>query len=274
NSPSLVDPPIESGFAFTNFSTTLYAALQIRPHDDADAGDFAATPLLPPGVTHRVRFLDSIGVACPDSLDLRVLLYRRVNDDVPIGLDEGETIEPEPVAAGEILDVPACNVQTLATYTIVNWDAEDGTARVKLAQGTAIEQTIRDLGLFPNVDAAWEIEGVDPALAQTAPPEAAEFVPLAGRVVLPDGTGVSGIGVLVRTRFRVRLDDDNTENDPDAGFGDPIVFTLTDEDGAFSLDRPAGAYRVEFFADDFAFRPAVLDVESPAEDIIVVVEAL
>ena len=77
----------KTGFAFTNFSTQTYAALAVRDHADAD-GAFARTPLLAPGATHRMRFLDAVGTSCPDAIDLRLLLYRRIRQDLPIGLDE------------------------------------------------------------------------------------------------------------------------------------------------------------------------------------------
>ncbi len=265
------DLPIESRFAFTNFSLEFYATLGIREHSD-DPGEYARVPLLPPGATFRGTFLDFVGTGCPGSLDLQLLMYARVANDVPIGADEGEAVEATPVVAGETLDVPACDVQVLETYTIVNWEAEDGVARVKIAQDTAVEGEIRDLGMFGGIDATWEVGGVDPALVAMAPPAAAANERLSGSVILSDGSGVEGIGVLLRTRFRVRLDDADGSNDPDAGFGDPIAFTVTDADGAFSFDRPPGAYEIEFFSDDFAFRPDVVIVESPIEVITTVAE--
>jgi hypothetical protein len=272
--PSVVVLPIETSFAFTNFSKTQYAALRIREHStSSDPASWYATPLLAPGATYRVRFLDSLGISCPDSLDLQLLVYRRINAGTPIGEDPGEAVESSPVVAGQVFALPACSVQPLETYTIVNWDAPEGTARVKIAQDTPVDQAIRTSGVFPNVDAAWEIAGVDPALADQAPPahlDSNESV--AGRVTLASGRGVGGIGVLVRTRFRVRLDDADAGNDPDSGYSDPIAVAVTDAGGAFAIDRPPGAYRVEFFADGYLFRPVSVDVESPLEIIRVIVE--
>ncbi len=271
----LANLPIETSFAFTNFSRVEYAALGIRAHEvTGDAEEYFMTPLLPPGATHRQRFLDALGESCPASLDLRVFTYGRINGDLPIGLDEREQLDAAPLAAGEVLDLPACDVQVLETYTIVNWDADPGTARVKIAQGTAIEQALRSAGRFDNVDGTWDISGVDPALADLPPAPRAEPEDIAGRVILSDGTGVGGVGVLIRTRFRVRLDDENADNDPDAGFGEPIDFTTTDADGSFSFRRPAGAYRVEFFSDDLVFRPAIIDVESPIGLVATIAEPL
>ena len=51
-------------------------------------------------------------------------------------------------------------------------------------------------------------------------------------------------------------------------------FTETDDEGRFMLERPPGAYRVEFFSDDLTFRPAMIDVESPLDDILTVAEPL
>ena len=204
-----------------------------------------------------------------DHLTLRV-----ANDTVPIGLDEGEAVEQMPSVAGEVLDVPACRVEPLVTYTVVNWDAPEGEARVKIAQGSAVEEQIRTSGIFPNVDAAWKIEGVTPSLASAAPPAPLTTESISGRVTLPDGSGVAGVGVLLRTRFRVRLSDGDTSNDPDAGFSDPIAFTLTDESGAFSINRPAGGYQLEFFSDDFTFRPAAVTLETPIEVVQIIAEPL
>src|SRR5690606_23188781 len=146
-------------------------------------------------------FADLTTSTCPGSLDLRVFLYRRINEDEPIGLDPGEAVEPAPIVAGEVANVPACAVEPVETYTLVNWDAGEGVARVKIAQDTAIDATIRSQGIFPNKDAAWDVVGVDPALAAVPPPSHAPANRVAGHVTLADGTGVAGIGVLLRTRF-------------------------------------------------------------------------
>lgn len=273
SAPDLVGLPVETRFAFVNFSTRHYAALAVREHvEGSDDALFVPTPLLAPGVIFRADFTDLLGTGCPGSLDLRVVLYRRVNEDIPIGDDAGEAVDASPIAAGSIESIPACNVAAVVTYTIVNWDAPDGTARVKIAQGSAVETAIRNAGLFPNVDAAWEIDGVEGALADIAPPIHAPIEPIAGRVTLTDGSGVAGVGVLLRSRFRTRLDDADASNDPDAGYSDPIAFTLTGADGSFAIDRPAGGYRIEFFSDDFLFRPAIMDLETPIEAIQVIAE--
>jgi len=269
--PLFTDRPIETSFAFTNFSTQQYAVLEIREHTGS-GGAFHETPLLPPGATHRVRFLDSLQTPCPGALDLRVRLYRRMDADVPIGLDEDEAVESAPVAAGQIENIPACDVQVLETFTIVNWDTPEGIGRVKLAQNTRIDDAIREAGLFPNPDAVWEFEGVDPELASRQAPGLPADVPIAGRVTLADGTPVSGVGVVLRTRFRTRLNDDDNTNDPDAGFGDPIAVTFADNDGTYRFDRPAGAYQLEFFSDDFLFRPVTITLETPSEVIDAIAE--
>ncbi|NOX58934.1 MAG: hypothetical protein GXP29_08770 [Planctomycetes bacterium] len=270
----IADLPIETSFAFTNFSKTTYAVLRIRAHDETIETPYFRTDLLPPGATQRQRFVDALGVGCPDTLDLQILIYERVNGDVPIGLDDGEAVLGEPVVAGEILDVPACNVQPLETYTIVSWDTDPGEARVKLAQDTPVDVAIRASGLFNTPDATWDVVGVDAVFANDAPPALATFEAVAGQVTLADGTGVEGVGVMLRTRFRLRLNDDIVDNDPDAGFGDPITFTTTAADGSFSFQRPPGGYRLEFFSDDVAFRPAIIDVEPPIQSVLVVAEPL
>jgi hypothetical protein len=278
-----VVPPIENQFSFVNLSTRYYAALEIREHaDNQTQAAFASTPLLAPGAGFRAKFRDVLDVACPGSLDLRVFLYRRIHDDLPIGLDEGEAVDPTPLVAGAIEDLPACDVQVLETYTIVNWDAPEGVARIKIAQGSCssdtqtdcVENAIRDSGSVTGPDLTWEVTGVDPTLVNTPPPTLAESSPITGRVTLADGTGVEGIGVLIRTRFRVRLDDQDADNDPDSGYGDPIAVTRTDESGRFQIDRPAGVYQLELFSDEFAFRPAIMEIETPLEEIQALAEPL
>lgn len=263
---------IETGFAFTNFSRKRYAALRIREHTSGAGATFFDTPLLPPGGTQRTQFLDALGVACPGSIDVRVLLYARINGDTPIGLDPGEQVEPTPEVAGSMDNLPVCEAQPVETLTIVNWDAPDGLALVKIAQGTPLESVFSERGLFLNTDRAWAFEGVAEPLTAMAPVPHAAVVPIRGRVVDLAGTGVGGMGVLLRTRFRIRLNDGNAANDPDAGFGEPIAFTTSDQDGAFSFDRPAGVYRVEVFSDDFLFRPVTVDVESPAGALVFIAE--
>jgi hypothetical protein len=269
---SVIELPIETGIAFVNLSREHYVAFRVREHGSGAA--YVSSDLLAPGAAQRVRTLDALGAGCVDALDVQVLVYRRVNHDVPIGLDPGEIVESTPHAAGEVLDIPACAVQTLETFTIVNFDAPHGVARVKFAQDTLIDAEIRASGRFPNPDAAWEVVGVDPNILDLAPPAHAPLVELSGRVTLPGGQGVEDVGVMVRPRFRVRLNDADPDNDPDAGFGDPIDFTFTDAAGHFSLPRPAGAYQLEFFSDDFLFRPATLEVESPIDSIEVIVEPI
>jgi len=274
--PSFDTPPIETSFAFTNFSQKYYAALRIRAHSSTtDPAIWYQTPLLPPGTTYRVRFLDSLGTGCADSLDFQLFLYKRIHDDLPIGIDPGEAVEQTPIVAGQVFHIPACNVQAVETYTIVNWDAPEGTARVKFAQDSPVDTAIRNSGIFPNVDAAWEITGIDAALAGTPPPpHYGDIESIAGKVTLAGGRGVEGIGVLVRTRYRGRLNAADPSNGPDAGCSEPIAYTYTDTNGRFTFDRPPGAYRVEFLSDDYLFRPAIIDVESPLEIIQTIVEPM
>ena len=69
----------------------------------------------------------------------------------------------------------------------------------------------------------------------------------------------------MRRSCRVRLDDEDESNDPDAGFGDPIAFARTDAGRAFSCARPAGTYKLEFFADAYGFQPGLAVVETPLD---------
>jgi hypothetical protein len=268
-------PDIETEIAFVNFHASQYAALGFRTHAADPQAPFAMTALLPPGGVHRARFLNTVGTGCPNSLDFQVFLYQRTNEDVPIGLDEGEAVDQAPIAAGEILALPACDVQPLAVYTVVVWDSQPGVAHVRIAQNTPVDQAIADAGRFDNADNTWDVTGVDPALADEAPPPLAEMVPIAGRLVDQAGAGVVDVGVLIRTRFRVEPGMENPDDDdPNGGFSDPIDFRFTDASGLFRFDRPAGAYMVELFSDDYAFRPAFHVLETPAAAILVTAEPI
>ncbi len=273
--PVFVNQPVETRVGFLNFDTDAYLMFGIR--ESAEPGfetDYRYTPLLPPGGVVRENFSTLIDVANPSALDVQVFVYRRVNHDVPIGLDEGEEVEPVPMAAGEVFEIPAGSVQTLETFTIVNWNAPDGMARVKFAQCSMVDQVIRDAGLFESDDAAWEIEGADVALAETAPQPMAEVEPITGRVVLVDGSGVPDVLVLLHPRFRNTLECTNPTREGDAGYGDVIDFAETDADGYFTLNRPAGVYQLLFASDDHAFRPGIMEIETPLEDIRILAEPL
>jgi hypothetical protein len=273
--PTIAGLPVETRFAFMNFSKQYYAALWVRPHGGSrPLAEYAQLPLLAPGGVARGDFLSLVGTGCPNAIDFRLCLYQRVHDAMPIGLDTTEAVEPTPLVAGEILGVPACSVEPTDAYTIVNWDAPEGTARVKFAQDTSVEAVMRADRFFDSDEVIWEIEGIDPDMSTTAPPALAPKLPIAGRIVLVDGTGIENVGVMLRTRYRLRLDDEVPDNDPDAGWSDPIAVTKTDAQGAFAIDRPAGAYRVEVFSDGYAFRPMVVDVETPSQDITIIAEPL
>ena len=58
------------------------------------------------------------------------------------------------------------------------------------------------------------------------------------------------------------------------GYSDPIAYTVTDEQGRFQFERPAGVYRLEFYSDTVAFRPGRLDVETPRQDMEILAEGL
>jgi hypothetical protein len=268
--PAPAPLPIETQVSFLNLSRTQYVVFGVRTHG---AEEFTYTPLLAPGATQRGRFIELVGERCPGSLDLRVLLYRRVQQDVPIGLDPGERVESAPIAAGQLDDVPACALETLETYTIVNWDAPDGTARVKIAQCSNIDAALQGSGRL-GASGAWEVNGVDAALASIVPQSLAEISPIAGRVTLSDGRGVPGVVVLVRTRHRSALDCLMPDDPGVSGYSEPILFATTDADGRFSIERPVGVYRLEFFSDTVAFRPGQLDIETPRQDISVLAEGL
>lgn len=273
--PVFVNQPIETRFSFLNFDTDAYVMLGLREHTiDGEPGEYVYTPLLSPGGVFRENFSAFLGTANPASFDARVLVYARVNGEIPIGLDNTEEVFPEPTAAGEVLDIPADSVQTLETYTIVNWDAPDGQARVKFAQCSLVDQVIRDSGRFPDEDAAWEIDGVQEDLAAITPNDPAPVEPITGRVVQANGAGVSGVLVLLHSRFRNTLDCSDPSREGDSGYSEVLDFAETDADGRFVLYRPAGIFELLFASDDFAFRPGVMDIETPLDDIHVLAEPL
>lgn len=266
-------PPVETRFLVTNLSRDYYAALQMRAHvDEGEPNEYVGLPLLPPGGLWRGDFAEYLGTGRPAALDFRLFLYRRVDSDTPIGLDPTEEVERTPVVAGQVQGIPADDGTPLRSWTITHFDAPEGIGRVKFAQDSEVDTLIRSLGLFDNPDAVWEIDGVAEELADVPPPDLAPAEPIAGVVRTSDGAGVEGIGVLIRSRFRVRLSDDDPDNDPDVGWSDPIAVAVTDADGRFRFDRPVGAYQLEVFADGWLFRPAVLDLETPLEDIVVIAE--
>lgn len=269
--PIFGELPVQTRFSVINFSQRFYAVIGIREHRPGeDANPYSYTDLTAPGVTVRADFDVVAESGCPNAIDLRLLLYRRTNEDMPIGLDE--TIEPAPIVAGEVLNVPVCSIQVLETFTIVNWDAPEGTGRVKLAQCSEIDQWLTTGGPFDNALGVWEIVGVDPALAGAAPPSLADTSPITGRVVLSNGTGISGILVTVSPRWRDALDCGDPDNADDTGYGGPIAYDVTGTNGSFSIDRPAGVYRIELYGDGYAFRPAIIDVETPQQSMILLAE--
>ena len=265
--------PVETEFFLLNLSRQWYATIALRPAGGAEDA-YAQSKLIPPGAVFRERFLELFPQTggCPDRLDLRVYLYKRVNDDVPIGEDPGERVGPQPVASGEILDVGACELVVVSTYTIVLRDSEEGVGVIKAAQATSGAQ----IRTFEGVNLP------DP----TQVPEMLEAGSLGGRVIAPDGSDVANVGVLLRTRFRVNDDDcDICPYDPECVdypqsschpqcfcYSDPIAVTATDADGRFSFDRPPGAYWVEAFADGLLFGPVWVEVESPIDNITIVAE--
>jgi hypothetical protein len=275
------DFSVSTEFAFINFSKRYYAALAIRSTEqDGSETSFQVTPLLPPGAVLRDDFSAYAERACPASLDFQLMLYQRINDSdtdfLPIGLDDEESVQQVPVVAGEISAIPGpCGAASpIGVYTIVNWDADPGWARVKIAQDSSVDAWLEAAGRFDNTDGTWDIQGVDVDLANTPPPDLLESQPIAGQIMLSDGMGVANVGVLLRTRFRVRLDDTDPSNNPDSGYGDPIAYAVTDNQGRFEFQRPPGSYQIEAFSDDYEFAPYVIDVESPQDSITILARPL
>lgn len=257
--------PFETEFSLVNLSQRWYAAIGLRPaaSTQGQEEEFTRSDLIPPGGIFRERFFTLFPETggCPDRLDITVHLYKRLNEDIPIGLDPGEAVDPTPVASDELLDVVACEAVVVSTFTIVLRDSDEGQGVLKFVQETGAAE----LRAFEGTNLP-ELEVV---------PELLEAALLEGQVLLPDGTPLGSIGVLLRTRFRVTDDDRELCPDEPVGFcySEPIAFDLTDDEGRFSFDRPPGAYLVEVFADDFEFRPVFVAVESPIDNILFFAEA-
>ncbi len=250
--------PVETEFSLVNLSRRWYATIALRPAatNGQTPGQFVQSKLIAPGAVFRERFFELFPETggCPDRLDIRVHLYKRANEDVPIGMDPGEAVLTDPVASAEISDIVACEQVVASTFTIVLLDTDEGEGAVRFAQETGAEATVRFNGN--------NLANLDPV------PDLLDNATFTGEVLLDDGTPVENIGVLVRTRFRI------TDNDPELFFSDPIAITITDMQGSFSFDRPPGAYLVEVFADDFEFRPVSVMVESPLDNITFFAEPL
>lgn len=259
--PVAVTLPVETEFFLLNLSRRWYATIGLRPTDET--GDFTQSKLIPPGAVFRERFLvlfpDTGG--CPDRLDLRVHLFKRIHEDLPIGLDPEEQVEPQAISSAEITDVEACEVVVLSTYTIVLLDSPEGTGVIRFAQESGGEQqrsfSGRNLPDLANV-----------------PLRLLDDAPLSGRVLFEDGSPAPDLGVLLRARFRVNVDDSELCPDEPVGlcFSEPIAFDITNEEGRFSFDRPPGAYMVEVFGDGLLFRPGFVVIESPIDNILFVAE--
>jgi hypothetical protein len=269
---NLIYPPALGRYEFANATQNHYVAMAARLHvEQGQAEHYAVLPLLPPGASARGDWEDLLGTGCPDALDVRVYVYRRVNEDVPVGLNKTDPVEPTPVFAGEVRGVPACNAAFLDLYRILAW-VEPGVLRVEFSSSDAVKAEILRLGLFGEGKHVWDVTGVDPVLAGVGPPERAPLLPIEGRATLVDGTGVENVAVLLHTSVRYRLPDSDPTNDPDSAFGDPIAVAKTDATGAFRLDWPAGAYLLQFSADDYLFRQWTMVVHPPVHHVLVLVE--
>jgi len=264
--PSLV-LPVETELLIVNTSSRWYVTMGLRSDSAPDDSPFQfQSKLIAPGALLRERFInifpDTGG--CPDRFDMRVHLYKRLNEDLPIGLDSMEEVDPTPVASAELLNILACEVVVASSYTIVLRDSQEGMGILKFAQELDGEQD----GTFSGN--ALEPLNPVPALLDNAS--------LSGRVIMSDGAGIEGVGVLLRTRVR-RSDNDpaccsinsggpaNVEDATSCCWDAPIAVVTTDAEGQFSFDRPPGAYWVEVFADSLLFRPVAVTVESPIDNI-------
>ncbi len=278
--------PVETEFFLLNLTRDRFLTVALRDNDASGSGDaraFVQSPLIPPGAVLRQRFLDLFPETggCPDRLDVRAHVYELNAPDaqpgsIPIGGDpcvdnppDVSDVDPVAVASAEFLGVPACELIVLSTYTIVLRETEDVSGELVFAQGVpGLPGPVRRL--------------TQPELADlTALPPMLPAEPLTGRVLTQDGQPVGGIGVLLRTRFRITGNDEGKCPDADVCLGDepvglcysgPVALCRTANDGRFEFIRPPGAYRVEVFQDGFQFRPCSVIVESPLDNITIIAE--
>lgn len=279
--------PVETEFFLLNLTRNRFVTVALRDNDASGVGNsraFIQSPLIPPGAVLRQRFLDLFPETggCPDRLDVRAHVYELIASDsqpgsTPIaGLPcvdhppDLSDVNPVAVASAEFSGVPACELIVLSTYTIVLRETEDVFGELVFAQGVpGLPAPVRRL-TQPEIDDL-------PAL-----PSMLQDEPLTGQVLTPNGQPVGGIGVLLRTRFRITADDSGKCPDADICLGDepvgfcysgPVALCKTADDGRFEFNRPPGAYRVEVFQDGFEFRPCSVIVETPLNNITIIAEA-
>lgn len=278
--------PVETEFFLLNLTRNRFLTVALRDNDASGSGDtrdFVQSPLIPPGAVLRQRFLDLFPATggCPDRVDVRAHLYQLKNehalpgsipidgvpcvDNPPVESD----VDPVAVASAEFSGVPACELIVLSTYTIVLRETEDVFGELVFAQGVP--------GLPAPVRRLTQPELADLA---TLPPMLPDE-PLSGQVITEHGQPVGGIGVLLRTRFRITEDDTDICPNADICLGDepagfcysgPVALCRTTDDGRFEFNRPPGAYRVEVFQDGFQFRPCSVIVETPLNNITIIAE--
>lgn len=258
--------PFETEFFLLNLTRDRYLTVALRDNDLEGTGDdrpFVQSPLIPPGAVMRRRFFDLFPETqgCPDRLDLRVHLYKQTNPAKPIGRDPTDPGELAVLASAEFLGVSACEAVVFSTYTIVLRETETEPGDLVFFQDFGSASPIRTI---PDKALA-DLEEVPPLL---------ESEELTGQVLMRDGTPLPDIGVLLRTRYRVTVND--TELCPDEPVGRcysaPIAYDITDAQGRFTFDRPPGAYMVQAFADGFLFRPGFVIIESPLNNVTIIGE--
>lgn len=255
---------VETEFAFLNLSRRWYAAVSVRPSAAPNEAPAVFPPgkLIPPGAVWRERFPNVFEMpqGCPARLDLRIHLYKRINETIPVSRDDGEALGPQAVASAEINGIVACEKVIASSFSIALRDSQEGVGVLKIAQDTAAQADMQFAGVnLPELDAL---------------PATLSVVSLEGHVLSPNGDPVGGVGVLLRARYRVGDDDTAICPDEPAGlcFTHPIAIATTDETGWFAFDRPPGAYRIDVFADGLLFRPASILVESPIDDVLFLAE--
>lgn len=265
-------PPIETEFSLINLSRQWYWTVAMRTSGSGGAYR-QLSELLPPGAVLRKRFLDVLPESggCPEKIDLRLYLFSVTQDSVPTivpgdpcagdqctQLDFDSFVDPNSVIATEFSGISVCppGAVPLSTFTMALLES----GLVRFAQGSGREEKrMIKRELLPSPDPM---------------PTVLDGDDISGVVLNELGDLQAGVGVLLRTRYRVNEDDTELcPNDPvGLCLSDPIAFCVTDEQGAFCFSRPAGAYLVEVFGDGFLFRPKFELIEAPIDNILFVAE--
>lgn len=185
------------------------------------------TPTMPPGAEEHHELLAEYGTLCPESIRVEVAAYRRAHPEFsPL---EDETLEPVAFAACAVDLVSSLHYGCTADPSWINLDSTISCSVLE------VDENEGAIGL----QAGWlppqrqsGLQIADPPVSSPPP-----MFPLTGRLVDLNAAPMPGI--------EIRL--------PQLG-----ASVYTDEQGRFSVLRPAGVYRVEPQLGGVEVSPALL----------------